>query len=292
MIFSMTGFAEKTFESKYLSVKINIRTLNHRFFDWNYRGYPIKDMEQQIRTACQKKIKRGRIDVAFEIHFVDPSKWAIQINEGLLSDILNSLDDVSAKISKNVSFKVENLFSLPHVFELKRKDFTQEEARFLLRCFETTLDDLVQSRLREGRDLKKELLTHIRNIGQVLPKINKLAIKQPLHIREKLKERLIALGNDVALSEDKLLEEAAIIAQRYDLREEIERLKCHLIYFRELLASKEGEPLGRKMDFVIQEMYRETNTINSKSQDIAITQECLRLKSELESLRQQIQNIE
>ncbi len=292
MIFSMTGFAEKTCESKSLSVKITMRTLNHRFFDWNYRGYPIKDMEQQIRTACQKKIKRGRIDVTFEIHFVDPSKWDIQINEGLLSDILNSLDDVSARISKNVSFKVENLFSLPHVFELKKKDFTQGEARFLLRCFEATLDDLVRSRLREGRELKKELQSHIRNMGQVLPRINKLAKKQPLHIQEKLKERLIALGNEVALPEDKLLEEAALIAQRYDLREEIERLKCHLSYFRELLAIKESEPLGRKMDFVIQEMYRETNTINSKSQDIAITQECVRLKSELESLRQQIQNIE
>lgn len=292
MIFSMTGFSEKTCESKSLSVKITIRSLNHRFFDWNYRGYPIKDMEQQIRTACQKKIKRGRIDVSFEIHFVDPSKWDIQINEGLLSDILNSLDDVSAKISKNVSFKVENLFSLPHVFELKKKDFTQDETCFLRRCFETALDGLVRSRLREGRELKKELHSHIKNIGQILPRINKLAKKQPLHIQEKLKDRLIALGKDVALSEDRLLEEAALIAQRYDLMEEIERLKCHLRYFRELLTTKEGEPLGRKMDFVIQEMYRETNTINSKSQDIAITQECMRLKSELESLRQQIQNIE
>jgi uncharacterized protein (TIGR00255 family) len=292
MILSMTGFAEKTCESKSLSVKITIRTLNHRFFDWNYRGYPIKDMEQQIRSVSQKKIKRGRIDVTFEIHFVDPSKWDIQINEGLLSDILNSLDDVSAKISKKVSFKVENLFNLPHVFELKRKDFNKQEAGFLLRCFETTLDDLVRSRLREGRALKKELQAHVRNIGQVLPKINKLAKKQPLHIREKLKERLLTLGNDVALSEDKLLGEAALIAQRYDLREEIERLKCHLSYFRELLVTKGSEPLGRKMDFVIQELFRETNTINSKSQDIAITQECMRLKSELESIRQQIQNIE
>ncbi len=292
MIFSMTGFAEKTCESTSVSVKITIRTLNHRFFDWNYRGYPIKDLEQQMRALCQKKIRRGRIDVAFEIQFLDSSKWDIQINEALLSDILNSMNDVSAKVSKNVSIKVENLFSLPHVFELKRKDFTQEESHFLLRCFETTLDDLVRSRSREGKELKKELKSHILNISQVLPRISRLAKKQPLHIKEKLKERLLALGNEAGLSEDKLLEEAAIIAQRYDMREEIERLKCHLLYFRELLGTKEREPLGRKMDFVIQEMYRETNTINSKSQDIAITQECMQLKSELESLRQQIQNIE
>jgi uncharacterized protein (TIGR00255 family) len=288
----MTGFAEKTYESKNLSVKITIRTLNHRYFDWNYRGYPIKDMEQRMRAVCQKKIRRGRVDVTFDIHFVDPSKWSIQINEGLLSDILNSLDKVSAKISKSVSFKAENLFSLPHVFELKRKDFTLEESRFLLRCFETTLDNLIRSRSREGRELKKEIQSHIRIIGQILPRIDRLAKKQPLRIQERLKERLLALGNDLTLSEDKLLEEAALIAQRYDLREEIERLKCHLSYFRKLLLAKESELLGRKMDFVIQELYRETNTINSKSQDIAITQECMRLKSELESIRQQIQNIE
>ena len=292
MISSMTGFSEKKCESKSLSAKISIRTLNHRFFDWNYRGYPLKDLEQQMRTACQREIRRGRIDVSLDVQFVDPSKWDIQINEGLLSDILNSLDDISAKISKNISFKVDSLFNLPHVFELKKKDFTQEEARFLLGCFQAALDDLVRSRLREGKELKKELQAHIREIGQIIPRISRLARKQPLHMQEKLKERLAALGNDMTLSEDKLLEEAALIAQRYDMREEIERLKCHLGYFRELLAVKEGEPLGRKMDFVIQEMYRETNTINSKSQDIAITQECMRLKSELESLRQQIQNIE
>ncbi|MGD9345141.1 MAG: YicC/YloC family endoribonuclease [Candidatus Aminicenantes bacterium] len=292
MIFSMTGFAEKTWESKSLSVKVTIRTLNHRFFDWNYRGYPVKDLEQRMRATCQKKIRRGRIEVAFEVQFADPSKWDIQINEGLLSNILNSLDNVSAKISKDVSFHVENLFSLPHVFELKRKDFTEEESRFLMRCFEMTLDDLLRSRSREGRELKKELRSHIRNIGQILLRLSKLAKIQPFHIQEKMKERLTALKGEVALPEDRVLEEAAIIAQRYDLQEEIERLKCHLNYFRELLSTKEKEPLGRKMDFTIQEMYREVNTINSKSQDIAITQECLRLKSELETLRQQVQNIE
>jgi uncharacterized protein (TIGR00255 family) len=223
---------------------------------------------------------------------VDPSKWNIEINEGLLSDILNTMDNVSAKISKNISFKVENLFSLPHVFELRKQDLTREESRFLLGCFESALDDLTRSRLREGRELKKELQAHVREMGQILPLINKLTKKQPHHIQEKLKERLVALGNEMALPEEKLLEEAALIAQRYDMSEEVERLNCHLGYFRELLAAKEGEPLGRKLDFVIQEMYRETNTINSKSQDIAITQECMRLKSELESLRQQIQNIE
>ncbi len=292
MISSMTGFAEKKCESKSLSVKISIRTLNHRFFDWNYRGYPIKDLEPQMRTVCQKKIKRGRVDVTLDVQFMDPSKWEIAIQEGLLRDILDTLDNVSAKISKNVAFKVENLFSLPHVFELKKKDFTREESRFLRGCFDSALDDLIQSRLREGRELKKELQAHVREMGQILPRLNKLTKKQPSHIQEKLKERLVALGNDVSFSEDKLLEETAVIAQRYDTSEEVERLKCHLGYFRELLAAKEGEPLGRKMDFVVQEMYRETNTINSKSQDIAITQECMRLKSELESLRQQIQNIE
>jgi uncharacterized protein (TIGR00255 family) len=292
MIFSMTGFAEKTCESKTLTVKISIRTLNHRYFDWNYRGYPLKELEQRMRAVCQKKIRRGRVDVAFEIHFLDPAEWDIQINEGLLCDILNSLDKVSRKISRNVSFKVDDLFSLPHVFELKKKDFTEIEVIFLERCFSQTLDDLIQSRVREGRELKKEILAHLAGIGRILPRIDKHAKKQPLHIQAKMRERMLNLGTETSLPEDRLLEEAAIIAQRYDLREEIERLKSHLKYFRELLSSRANEPVGRKLDFVVQEFYREANTINSKSQDISITQGCLDLKSELESIRQQIQNIE
>lgn len=292
MILSMTGFAERTCTSKTLTVKIGIRTLNHRYFDWNYRGYPLKELEPQLRAVCRKKIRRGRVDVTFDIFFIDPSRWDIQINEGLLFDILQSLHKVSAKISKDVAFHVDNLMTLPHVFELKRKDFTKEESRFVERCFVQTLDDLVRSRLREGRELKKEIQNHIRSIGLILPKIDTLVQRQPRRLQNKLKERLFALKNEVALSEEKLLEEAAFIAQRYDLGEEIERLKCHLRYFRELLSSKGSEPVGRTLDFVVQEFSREANTINSKSQDIAITQECVRLKSELESIRQQIQNIE
>ncbi len=292
MIFSMTGFAEKTCESKTLAVKISVRTLNHRYFDWNYRGYPIKELEQRMRAVCQKKIRRGRVDVTFDIHFLDSAKWDIQINEGLLCNILDSLEKVSRKISKKVSFKVDDLFSLPHVFELKKKDFTEIEVLFLERCFAQTLDGLIQCRMREGRELKKEIQAHLAGIGEILSRIDKRAKKQPLHIQSKMRERLLNLGNETSLPEDRLLEEAAIIAQRYDLREEIERLKCHLKYFRELLSSKASEPVGRRLDFVVQEFYREANTINSKSQDISITQECMRLKSELESIRQQIQNIE
>lgn len=111
-------------------------------------------------------------------------------------------------------------------------------------------------------------------------------------IRKKLKDRLRDLGKETGVSEEKFIEEAAFIAQRYDLSEEMERLRSHLDYFQELLSSKIPEPVGKKLDFVAQELFRETNTINSKAQDIRIIRESLAVKNELESIRQQVQNLE
>ena len=107
-----------------------------------------------------------------------------------------------------------------------------------------------------------------------------------------MRERITNLSEDIPLPEERIVEEAAFLAQKYDLSEEMARLRTHLLYFRELLTSRKREPVGRQMDFVTQELYRETNTISSKSQDIAITQICLAIKGELEGIRQQIQNIE
>jgi uncharacterized protein (TIGR00255 family) len=292
MIASMTGFFEKSFDSPSLSLKISIRTLNHRFFDWNYRGFPLKELENRLRSLCQKKIHRGRIDVTFEIDFLDSSKWDIQINQELLGQILTALDKATKKVLADASLSIDNLFNIPHVVELRRKNLTDNETLFLEKCFGKVLEELVKVRRREGTELMRGIQVQTRKINQSLNVLEKLVKKQPDLIRKKMLERISDLGKDIPLSEEKLVEEAAFLAQKYDLSEEMARLRSHLQYFRQLLTSREKEPVGRQLDFVTQELYRETNTISSKSQDIAITKECLAIKGELEGVRQQIQNIE
>jgi uncharacterized protein (TIGR00255 family) len=288
----MTGFAEKKYSTKNLSAKVSIKTLNHRFFDWNYRGTPIGGMENRLRTLCQKKIHRGRVEASLELSFTDSSSWDFWVNEDLLQKMVSSFERVSSKIKKEILLSFENILALPHAVEINRRDFTGGEISFLENVFEKTLDEVIKSRQREGRELKREIRGYLQNIRQNLRRIEKLARTHPLLIRKKLEQRLKELNHDPSPSEGKWAEEAAYLAQRYDLTEEVTRLRYHLNHMQALLTSAQKEPAGKKLDFIAQELIREANTINSKAQDIKIINEILTVKSAVEKIRQQVQNIE
>lgn len=292
MIHSMTGYAEKSFVFKTFSAKINIRTLNHRFLDWSYRGSPIGGLEDRLRNICREKLNRGRIEVSVDLRVLSPEKWQFWINKDLLRQILSAVENASPAAQNKVKFSLENLFNIPHVVEFQRRDFTEREAEFLERSFEKTLNQLIRERAREGREIKTQLKSHMQNIREFIHDVEKRAKKQPLLIKKKLRERLEEISQDNTFSENRWAEEASFLAQRYDLAEEIARLKSHLKYFAEVLNSKGPDPVGKKLDFVAQELYREANTINSKAQDIEVIRGSLSIKSEVESIRQQVQNIE
>ncbi len=292
MIRSMTGFVEKEFTFKTLSAKISIKTLNHRFLDWSFRGTYVRDIENRIRALCNKKLYRGRIEIFIDLTFSDAKGWDIIVNDDLLLKILSSFKKISSDMANKISFPIENLFAIPHVMELRRKSFSGEEAAFLERAFKKTLHELIKERMREGRKLAGELRSHVQNLRRIMIRLEKLARKQPVVIQEKMRERLKELSCETSLSDDKLLQEAAYMAQKYDLTEEIARLKFHLSSVRDLISSKTEGPVGKKLDFTVQELMREANTIGSKSQNIEITREILAVKGELESIRQQVQNIE
>lgn len=292
MIRSMTGYAEKRFVHKSFSVKISIRALNHRFLDWSYRGAPLGNVEDKLRSLCQQKLHRGRIEVLVDMNFFGTDKWEFHINQDLLNKILSGLEKAAVVSQRHVTFSLENLLNTPHIVQFRRKDFTTEDAEFLEQSFEKTLNLLIRERAREGRDIKKQLSIHAQNIKNLVGQVEKRAKKQPLLIKKKLMERLEDLKQDDTFPEGKLAEEASLLAQRYDLTEEISRLKSHMQYFKDLLDSKELEPVGKKLDFLAQELFREANTLNSKAQDVEVIRKSLSLKSEVESIRQQLQNIE
>ncbi len=292
MIQSMTGFSEKRLDSKTLSVKFSVRSLNHRFLDWNYRGAQIGEGESRIRALLQKKFCRGRFEVYLELSYLDPSAWELRINEDLLQKILSSVEKFSSRMDKSVSFSVDRVFNLPQVMELKRRSLSVDEMAFLEKSFKKTLEEVLRMRKREGMEMAREIRSSLQRIGQKVNQVEKRAKKQPLFIREKLKRRMTELSRENPLSKEKIAEEVAYLAQKYDLTEEITRLKSHLDYTQQLLSQKSNEPVGKKLDFVAQELFREANTINAKSQDIEITKAVLTIKGEVESIRQQIQNVE
>jgi uncharacterized protein (TIGR00255 family) len=292
LIHSMTGYAEKRFVHKSFSIKISTRALNHRFLDWNYRGAPLGSAEDKLRKICQQKLHRGRIEVLVDIHFSGQDKWEFHINQDLLNKVLFSLEKAAVVSRKHVTFSLDNLMNTPHIVQIRRKDFTKGDVDFLEQCFERTLNQLIKERAREGREIKKQLATHVQNIRVLVSQVEKRAKKQPLLIQRKLMDRMEDLRGTESFSESKLAEEASLLAQRYDLTEEIARLKSHTKYLWEQLNAKEPGPVGKKLDFLAQEIYREANTLNSKAQDIDVIRSSLELKSEVESIRQQVQNIE
>jgi len=292
MILGMTGFAERNFASPSLRLKIGIKTLNHRFFDWSYKGVPLGEAESRLRAICQKRIRRGRVEVFLDLVSLSPESWNFTLNEGLLEKILASLDRVSRRTGRRLEISLDSLFRVPQLVEVNRKNLGPKEAALLERSFSRTLDDVLALRRREGRETARQLRTHIDAVRRFVARIEGRFKRQPALLKAKIRKRLSDLNGGGPVSEGKLAEEASFLAQRYDLAEEIGRLKTHLDSFEEFLSPKVGEPVGRQLDFLAQELNREANTLASKSQDIHITRESLAIKNELESIRQHVQNIE
>jgi uncharacterized protein (TIGR00255 family) len=292
MIQGMTGFAEKSFTSGSLRLKISVKTLNHRFFDWSYKGTPVGDVENRLRTLCQKTIRRGRVEVYLEMVSLGPESWSFRINEGLLEKILASFDRVSRRTGRRLEISLDSIFRVPQLVELNRKGLSETETRFLERSFLRTLDGVVRLRRKEGRETARQIRVHLGNIRRAIVRIEARFRKQPARLQAKLKKRLRELDGSSAVSQGRLAEEASFLTQRYDLGEEIARLKTHLDTLQGLVSPRVAEPVGKRLDFLAQELYREANTLNSKSQDIGITKESLGIKNELETIRQHIQNIE
>jgi uncharacterized protein (TIGR00255 family) len=288
----MTGFAERNFASPTLRLKISIKTLNHRFFDWSYKGVPLGEAESRLRAVCQKRIRRGRVEVYLDLVSLSPESWNFTLNDGLLEKILASLDRVSRRTGRRLEISLDSLFRVPQLVEVNRKALGSKETAFLERSFSRTLDDVLELRRREGRDTARQLRIHIASIRRFVSRIEAQFRRQPALLKAKIKKRLSDLNGSASVSEGKLAEEASFMAQRYDLAEEIGRLKTHLDSFEAFLSPKVGEPVGRQLDFLAQELNREANTLASKSQDMLITRESLAIKNELESMRQHVQNIE
>jgi uncharacterized protein (TIGR00255 family) len=292
MILGMTGFAERNFSSPTLRLKISIKTLNHRFFDWSYKGAPIGEAESRLRTLCQKRISRGRIEVYLDVVPLSPESWDFTLNEGLLEKILASLDRVSRRTKMRLEISLDSLFRVPQLVEVGRRALGPKEMTFIERSFSRTLDDVIVLRRREGQETARQLRVHLTAVRRFVSRAEGRFKRQPALLKAKLKKRLADLSGGAPVPDGKLAEEASFLAQRYDLAEEIGRLKTHLDSFEEFLAPKSREPVGRQLDFLAQELNREANTLASKSQDILITRESLAIKNELESIRQHVQNIE
>lgn len=293
MIVSMTGFgkAEGLFQKKKYSVEA--RSVNNRFSEISFK-YPknllLKDFE--LKELVRKKISRGKVNITITAETGEDEISFLTADEKLIKEYYALLKRVNEVIGSNEEIKIEHLLNFTDLFFTEGgKEIGEEEFEFVCRIVNKAIDDLNKMKIKEGESLKKDILERIKFIDKesaAIARLTKIRVKTE---REKILKKVRNLLTDKKIIDEKRLElEVILLAEKIDITEELIRLKSHTKYFVEY--SRSGEFAGRRLNFLIQEINREINTIASKSMDAEISQKSVRLKEELEKIREQLQNVE
>lgn len=290
MIYSMTGYGKSSGSKNKISTDVEIKSVNSRFFEISLRlPSVLSAYDYEIRELIKTKVMRGKLNVS--IHFKkDGVENGASIDAGKLSTQLALLKKIKKAGGIKEEIKLEHLLSNKEIFTTQDSELSKTEFELIKTTLNKALDKLIQMKKKEGAELTKDLVKRIDNISKAVSEIEKdykLSIEE---YHNKLKERIKELMANAEIDQDRLHLELALIADRAEITEECVRLKSHLKFFKESIKS-ENEP-GKKLNFLCQEMNRETNTISSKSVSTSIVHASVMIKEEIEKIREQLQNIE
>lgn len=291
-MYSMTGFGKGTCAVDGREMTVELKSVNNRFLDISMRlPRSLSQLEEPFRRALQQRLSRGHIDVFVNYRNTRSDARAVRLDTPLMEAYVQQARKAAEALSLTDDLALSRVLSLPDVTEIIPAD-EDEEALLSLgeQAVHLAIDALLKMRLGEGERLKQDLHSRIERMEEYAAAIEKRAPGVAEDYRKKLTERIEEMVKDTEVDRSRLATEIALFADRAAIDEEIVRLKSHLAHFNELLEVQ--EPAGRKMDFLIQEMNRECNTIGSKANDAALTDLVLLCKAEIEKLREQIQNIE
>ena len=296
----MTGYAQARLERDGWLVRVNVRSLNHRFLDLRVRvpeGF--ESLEPQIRQLVRDRVRRGHVEVSLRLEAIEGA--AAHVNHEVAGAYLRAVQELRREYGLGPESDVLALLRLPGVVNSAgASDGVPEEdlerlSEQVKECVSASLERLEEMRLTEGRSLSEEMRRLVGRIGGVTAEVAALAERSRPVYAERLKSRLAELLNGAPLDPARLAQEAALLAERADVSEELARLRSHVGQFERLIV--EADEPGKKLDFLLQEMQREANTLLSKTpglgeDGLAITDRGLQLKAEIEKLREQVQNVE
>ena len=298
---SMTGFAQARIERDGRSLRINLRSVNHRFLDLHLRmpdGFEV--FESRIRQAIRNRLRRGHVDV--NVYYEPAGPAAVEVNHEVAEAYMKAVEELRRQFGVKTEPDLIALFRLPGVVaapgaasELQNEEAQERLGAQLEACLEQALERLETMRRSEGQTLATEMQGMLARIVEKTAEIEALSERVRPAFARRLESKLNELLNGVQVDPARLAQEAALLAERSDVSEELARLRSHVEQFQKLLASA-GEA-GKKLDFLLQEMQREANTLLSKtpgveSEGLAITGFALEVKSDIEKLREQAQNVE
>lgn len=292
MLKSMTGYGrcQRVLDGRDISVEI--KSVNHRFFEFSARvprayGY----LEEKMKGFVQQNISRGKIEVNVTVFTLEGKDAEVEINQSLAKGYIDALRSVADGLDLADNLTLSSVLRFQDVFSVRK---TQDDEEIIWNAVKEVAQDAVGNfvamRVVEGERLKADIEEKLTLIEQSVSKIEVLSPKTTEAYRERLYTKLCEVLEKTNIDESRILTEAAIFAEKTAVDEETVRLKSHIAQFRDLISGQ--EPVGRKLDFLVQELNREINTIGSKAQDIEVAKIVVDVKSDIEKIREQIQNVE
>ena len=287
---SMTGYGKGVAESAGRKVGVEIKSVNHRFLDMNIKlPRTLGFAEDIIRSEVKGAVTRGHLDIY--VNYERESGGKISMDEQLARDYCTMAAKAAMKFSITNDLSVSALFRMPEVVVVKEEDEDEEAVGKLVeQAVREALKGLSVMRAKEGEMLMRDFSEKLANISAFIDEVEKLAPVTVEEHKNRMRERITEMLGDVAFDETRLMNEAAFFADKVAVDEEIARLRSHIAHFKDICAA--GGALGKKLDFIVQEMNRETNTIGSKCSDSKIAQCVISAKCEIEKVREQVQNVE
>ena len=294
MIKSMTGFGRSEYTDGKRNRTVEIKSVNHRYSDISVRmPRRYSFAEDKIKASVKAILIRGKVEVSVMVEYITENEMTIKLNEPLARQYYDNLRELKENFGLSGDISLEMIANMPDVLkDIPDVEDKEEITKAILIPVEQAAANLEAMRKAEGEKLAEDLMAKGQNIKELLDKIAERAPMVVVDYTARLKERISELlDGNAALPEERILTEAAIFADKCSIDEEITRLDSHLIQMKKIIDSpKDAE--GKKLDFLVQEMNREANTIGSKANDISITGYMLEIKSEIEKIREQVQNIE
>lgn len=292
MIKSMTGYGRYEIEEKERKVNVEISTVNHRYCDLSIRmPKALTHLEDEIRKCIKQFIARGKVEVSIYITSMSADDVEVVVNEPACTAYIEALRKIGTKLGLNDNIGMAEVMRLNDVITIQKKQADLEVIWPMIdQALRQVLTQLVAMREKEGMILKKDLLEKADNMLRLVGELEHLSVEVVNTYKLKLEERISRLLEEIPVDETRLAMEVALFADRAAIDEELTRLKSHVEQLKMIL--EEESSIGRKLDFLMQEMNREANTIASKAGDYTITSYAVELKSEIEKIREQIQNIE
>lgn len=288
----MTGFGRCLESVDGKTIIVEIKSVNHRYFEFSSRvprscGY----LDEKLKSFIQGKVSRGKIDVGVSIQSDSVSDEKIEVNSEVAKGYITALRSANEELGLEDDLTLSRIMRLPDIFDVKRIEEDEETVWNEVKSVaEKALERFIAMREAEGEKMREDILSRLDYITELVEKIEKKSPETTEKYRKKLFDKISEVLKDTNVDEQRILTEAAIFSEKTAVDEETVRLRSHINQCREMLSMNEA--VGRKLDFLIQEFNREANTIGSKCQDIEITKVVVDLKSEIEKIREQVQNIE